>query len=371
MMNVENKTIDVGNGGFMPWGINGVIKGAAYSFFGFVGFDSIASCGEEAKNPKKNIPLSIVTALIIVTIAYLAVAVVLTLMWPYYLIKIESTFPEVFKDVGLAPIGFIVNVGAIFALLTSLIGAFFPLPRILYAMASDGLLFKKFSDTNDRTKAPVFATIVSGIFIGVMALMYDVSKLVELASTGTLLAYSIVAMSVLFLRYRKSNHDNCDKIDKLSENQELCLSDYFGQIINIKNLKVPNEISGQIANVAVIAFTIFSIIFAVIRNQMFPDEKEVTTNLRVLLIEWMGENYSTTIDIAGYCLLIIFGILMALCIMIMSRQPVEKVDINFKVPLAPLLPCISILINSILMADLKAKTWERFIMWLALGKYLN
>ena len=83
---ILNKTdIEAGNGGFMPYGVTGVMAGAAKCFFGFVGFDSIAATGEEAKNPKRAVPLSIMLTLVVVLLAYVGISIVLTLMVPYHL----------------------------------------------------------------------------------------------------------------------------------------------------------------------------------------------------------------------------------------------------------------------------------------------
>ncbi|KAF7996229.1 hypothetical protein HCN44_001861 [Aphidius gifuensis] len=356
--NNTNK-IKTDNGGFMPFGIDGIVQGAAHAFFGLVGFDSIASCGEEAINPKKNIPISIVLAIIIATIAYLLVSIVLTLMVPYYNVDAKTAFPSAFEKVGVKVIGKIVNVGGICALITSLIGAMFPLPRILYSMASDGLLFKRFSIINKKTQTPLFATIVSGTLIGFMTLIFDVEQLADLASTGTLLAYSIVAMSVLFLRYQKNDDTNDDKrsddtitsTESSISNDEICLSNYLGQVFNTKNIKEPTFISGQIACIAIDLFTFFSITFGIISLMIFSNDKSFLNDHKII----------------GYSLLIFIGVLMLLCIVSMSRQPVAKVDINFKVPLAPFLPCLSIFVNALLMANLESTTWLRFMAWLCVG----
>jgi solute carrier family 7 (cationic amino acid transporter), member 3 len=112
-----------GEGGFMPYGIAGVMAGAAKCFYGFVGFDCVATTGEEAKNPKRNIPLAIVISLIIIFFAYFGISTVLTMMWPYYAQNPEAPFPHVFQEIGWIEIKWIVSIGAIFALCTSLLGA--------------------------------------------------------------------------------------------------------------------------------------------------------------------------------------------------------------------------------------------------------
>ena len=117
------KGVRGGEGGFMPYGFKGVTAGAAQCFFGFVGFDCIATTGEEAKNPKQNIPLAMCISLTVIFFAYFGISTVLTMMWPYYAQDPKAPFPHVFQELGMIEIKWIVSIGAIFALCTSLLGA--------------------------------------------------------------------------------------------------------------------------------------------------------------------------------------------------------------------------------------------------------
>nr|CAI5845441.1 unnamed protein product [Callosobruchus analis] len=155
-----------GSGGFLPFGFSGVMAGAAKCFYGFVGFDSVATTGEEAKNPQRDIPLAIVLSLCVIFLAYFGISTVLTMVWPYYLQDPDAPLPYVFEQMGWTIIKWIVTIGAIFALFTSLLGAMFPLPRVVYAMSSDGLIFKPLAKVNSKTKTPLFATVVSGVLSG-------------------------------------------------------------------------------------------------------------------------------------------------------------------------------------------------------------
>jgi amino acid transporter len=203
-----NTTVTCGHGGFFAFGVSGMLAGAAKCFYAFVGFDCIATTGEEVQNPQRAIPISIILALLVCTIGYCGVSAVLSLMVPYFAINENAPMPEAFRSVGWTWARYLVAIGAICSLSTSLLGAMFPLPRVLYAIASDGLIFRWLSNINDRFKTPLGATILSGLFAGFMAMIFDLDELVNMMSIGTLLAYSLVAISVLVLRYQADNSTN-------------------------------------------------------------------------------------------------------------------------------------------------------------------
>ncbi|CAO1440756.1 unnamed protein product [Diamesa hyperborea] len=326
-----------GEGGFMPYGIAGIMAGAAKCFYGFVGFDCVATTGEEAINPKKNIPLAIVISLIIIFLAYFGISSVLTLMWPYYLQDPEAPFPHVFQEIGWIEIKWIVSIGAIFALFTSLLGAMFPLPRVLYAMSNDGVLFKFLKRVSPKTQTPVIATMVAGLFAAVMATIFNLHQLIDMMSIGTLLAYTIVAICVLVLRYDCPENDNIHAVSPK-------LLQIIRQLTNIKYSKSPTILSSSITKIAIV---VYSVLAAGMCFIITPLEDFNTTKLIAIAIVGAG---------------------MILIIAVISRQPVDRsVDLSFKVPLVPVLPCLSIFINLYLMFQLDVNTWIRFGVWIAVG----
>lgn len=122
---ISDEKYDFGKGGFLPYGFSGVIKGAAICFYAFIGFDVIATAGEEAKNPKKSIPLSVCLSLFIIFLAYFCISSVVTLVLPYYDQDENAPLPFIFEKVGLMWAKNIVSYVAIFGMLASLFGSLF------------------------------------------------------------------------------------------------------------------------------------------------------------------------------------------------------------------------------------------------------
>ncbi|XP_060564998.1 cationic amino acid transporter 2-like [Ruditapes philippinarum] len=337
-----NSTV-VGQGGFLPFGFSGMLSGAATCFYAFVGFDAIATTGEEVKNPQKAIPISIVVSLFACFFAYSGISIVVTLMCPYYLLDGNAPLPAVFDRVGWHVARYVIAVGAVCGLSTSLLGAMFPLPRVIYAIASDGLIFKFLARVNARYKTPLIATFVSGLFAGLMAMLFDLKELVDMMSIGTLLAYTLVAVSVLLLRYRV--HGIGEK-EQSTDSYTLTNGTIFSTAFNFRN-ENPSKITEKVSAYAV---TIFSIL---------------TVGLSIFL-KFAEDDLSHGKPWAIF-ITAVFTIVMPLILISLACQPQNKTKVSFKVPLLPFLPGISIFVNIFLMLRLPTATWIRFAVWMAIG----
>uniref|UniRef100_A0AAQ5Y4C6 Cationic amino acid transporter C-terminal domain-containing protein n=1 Tax=Amphiprion ocellaris TaxID=80972 RepID=A0AAQ5Y4C6_AMPOC len=360
---------EFGVGGFAPFGLTGVLSGAATCFYAFVGFDCIATTSEEAKNPMRSIPVGIVASLLICFFAYFGVSAALTLMMPYYELNTQSPLPEAFSYVGWAPARYIVAVGSLCALSTSLLGSMFPMPRVIYAMAEDGLLFRILSKMNERTKTPLLATIASGIVAALMAFLFDLAALVDLMSIGTLLAYSLVAICVLILRYQPGTLNSSSQMEKLVElveGEKVAVSggdsgDEYGMETDERPLretftakllfcpsgKTPTQTSGNIVYATTAIISVFIII------------------LCVILANYLDQLLSGHAGVVVPC--VILTLLCGVCVVIIWRQPESKEALTFKVPLLPWLPLFSVFVNIYLMMQLDIGTWCRFTVWMIIG----
>lgn len=188
--------------GFLPYGWSGVFTGAATCFYAFIGFDIIATTGEEAHNPQKSIPKAIVGSLVIVLIAYVSSSLILTLVVPFDHIDPGSALIQMWTYVGATKCRAVVVVGATAGLSVAMFGSMFPMPRVIYAMAQDGLIFRQLAQLWHRTNSPGLATLVSGLAAALVSMFVTLEVLVEMMSIGTLLAYTLVSTCVLVLRYQ-------------------------------------------------------------------------------------------------------------------------------------------------------------------------
>ena len=179
----------------------GVLAGAAIVFFAYIGFDSLSTHAEEAKNPARDVPIGIMISLVLCTLLYIAVASVVTGMVRYNQINIDAPVSDAFRQVGLPWAQLLISVGAIAGITSVLLVMMLSQPRIFLAMARDGLLpVGFFGAVHDRFRTPWKSTILTGIFVAGMAALLPLRILADLVNIGTLLAFVIVCAAVLIMR---------------------------------------------------------------------------------------------------------------------------------------------------------------------------
>ncbi|CAN1261683.1 Cationic amino acid transporter 2, vacuolar [Linum perenne] len=369
--------------GYFPYGVDGMLAGSATVFFAYIGFDSVASTAEEVKNPQRDLPMGIGFALSICCSLYMLVSIVVVGLMPYYAMDPDTPISSAFASHGMQWAVYIITAGAVMALCSTLMGSLLPQPRILMAMARDGLLPSFFSDVNQKSQVPVKSTVVTGLCAATLAFCMDVDQLAGMVSVGTLLAFTMVAISVLILRYvppdevpvpsclqqtidcvspqciRKSEGSKRRK-NKVqsgtSEDSKLPLLGEKNSLMDypdLVKLEPPGVLSEEkrrkIAGWT-IAFTCvgaFVLTFA-------------ASNLRIQ-------------GLLRYCLcgfggaLLLAGLIVLTCIEQDDARHKFGHSGGFTCPFVPLLPIFCILINTYLLVNLGAATWARVSVWLGIG----
>lgn len=367
--------------GFLPYGFGGVLAGAATCFYAFVGFDSIATSGEEAKNPSFSIPMATVISMGVVTLGYILVCAALTLVVPYYDIHPQAALPEAFSSIGVHWVKYAVSLGAICGMTTTLFGSLFSLPRCMYAMATDGLLFSFLGNVNSKTQLPLTNVVISGLFSAVIAMIFDLEKLVEFMSIGTLLAYTIVSASVIILRYRPtfvqpppqavltpaseaSVSSTSEPATPISETITITgtLRPQYSWLVPLLGKCEP----GGAVTAAVFVYTTFTIALCVLLQISSGDLKNGiwwTVLLASFFILVMGAcKYGPS---SGSYLMIVDVTVVGMLIIVAHHQ--NNIGLRFKVPLVPFVPALSILFNVEFMIHLNILTWLRFFVWMIVG----
>ncbi|XP_029206695.2 cationic amino acid transporter 2-like isoform X2 [Acropora millepora] len=316
-----------------------------------VGFDVIATTGEEARNPSRAIPVSIISTIGICFLAYFGVSGVLTLMWPYNSLPNGGALPKVFALKGASWAKYVVSVGALCGLASSLIGLLVSLPRMLFSMAGDGLIFKFLAKVSPRTGAPVIATVVSGVLSGILALIFDIHALVEMLSIGTLMAYTVVAVCVIVLRYSTQTVGlSKQEISEAGEDNQTNGKERSREdspLLEGRQTREPSETTASLALIAIVASSIGFVVLGA-------------------LITW-GLHHLSMAKWWAVLLLVVISFLLIGTTVLLLWLPQNKTPLPFMVPGVPVLPLLTVFVDTFLMLSLSYLTWIRFSVWMVIG----
>lgn len=374
--------------GYFPFGVDGMLAGASTVFFSYIGFDSVASTAEEVKNPQRDLPLGIGAALSICCMLYMLVSAVIVGLVPYYAMDPDTPISSAFASHGIQWAAYIITIGAVTALCSTLMGSLLPQPRILMAMARDGLLPSFFSDVNKRTQVPIKSTILTGTVAATLAFAMDVEQLAGMVSVGTLLAFTMVAISVLILRYVPPDEVPLPSslqaaIDSVSlrysniistEETDVEISKDGTGVSGEKDQLLPKK--GEIsAESPLIAKVTAQAIFNEKQRRTIAGWAIMLTCVGALILTYSASNLA----IPSYFRLTVCGIggillLFGLCVLTSIDQDDARHNFGhsggFICPWVPLLPILSILINTYLLLNLGADTWMRVSVWLLIGVFV-
>lgn len=310
---------------FAPNGIGGVLKGVAGVFFAYIGFDAISTTAEECKNPKRDLPRSMIYALIITTVLYILISLVLTGMVHYSGLGVGDPLAYAFQKLHLTKLSGVIAISAVIAMASVLLVFQVGQPRIWMSMSRDGLLPAIFSRLHPKFKTPAFSTIITGVIVATPSLFLNLTEVTDLTSIGTLFAFVLVSGGVLILgtdRKLEGNRDNASfHIPYFNARYYLPLI-WVGVFIILWYWNPPEL-------------------------QQLLNRSANRTNASLLTYSW-----NLFLDEFPIILFILSAIILT--IISIWKQ-------------LTLIPVMSLLINFYLMAQLGITNWMRFIIWLVVG----
>jgi APA family basic amino acid/polyamine antiporter len=191
-------------GQFGSFGWSGVVRGAGVIFFAYIGFDAVSTAAQEARNPQRDMPIGILGSLAICTIVFILMTGVLTGIMKYTSLAVPDPVAVAVNAAGpgIAWLRPFIKIGAIAGLSSVVLVLLMAQPRVFFSMARDGLLPAGFARVHPRFKTPYIPTILTGCTAEIVSGLFPINILGELVSIGTLLAFVIVCIGVLVLRYR-------------------------------------------------------------------------------------------------------------------------------------------------------------------------
>lgn len=190
------------NDGEGAFGVDGIMRAASIVFFAYIGFEAVSTAGQEAKDPKKDMPFGIIGSLVVCTVIYMLVAAIMTLLVPYASLDVPDPVAVVVDSFGASWgwLAKIIKIGAIIGLTSVVLVLMYAQTRIFYTMARDGLLPKIFAKVHPKYQTPYVNTILVGLITAIAAGFLDINFLGDMTSVGTLAAFAVVCLSVIYLR---------------------------------------------------------------------------------------------------------------------------------------------------------------------------
>jgi APA family basic amino acid/polyamine antiporter len=200
---------------FFADGWGGVREGAALLFFAYIGFDIVATTAEETRNPQRDMPIGIIGSLAVVTVLYMAVAFVITGMTPFKELTGEAPVADAFKGKDLDWVAAFIYAGALVAILNTVMILMLGQSRVFFAMARDRLFPRELARTHPRWGTPHRITLITMVAVAILAAFVPLSTLAQLVNIGTLFAFLLVSVGVLYLRYAEPERERPFRVPAL------------------------------------------------------------------------------------------------------------------------------------------------------------
>jgi basic amino acid/polyamine antiporter, APA family len=310
---------------FAPNGLGGVLKGVAGVFFAYIGFDAISTTAEECRNPKKDLPRSMIYALIITTVLYILISLVLTGMVNYSELAVGDPLAYAFEKLHLTKLSGIIALSAVIAMASVMLVFQVGQPRIWMSMSRDGLLPKIFAKLHPKFKTPTFSTLLTGVLVAVPSLFMNLTEVTDLTSIGTLFAFVLVSGGVLILDEHKvkgkdPKHAGTFKVPYFNSRYFLPL--IWAGIFILLGFWNPPELREFV--------------------RLF---KEGTGSKGINFQHFIDLEFPIILFIIAAIILTVFSILKSFS----------------------LIPVLGLLTNFYLMAQLGITNWLRFLVWLVIG----
>ncbi len=193
------------DGTFGHFGVSGILRGAGVMFFAYIGFDSVSTAAQEARNPQRDMPVGMLLSLGICTVLYIAVALVLTGIVPYAKLNVSDPLAVGIDATGARWLSPFIKVSALFGLFSTMLVQLLGQTRIFFTMSRDGLLPEVFGRVHPKFRTPHLSTALTSVVVALVAGLTPITKLSQLTSIGTLLAFVLVCLGVILLRKTSPN----------------------------------------------------------------------------------------------------------------------------------------------------------------------